>query len=112
MSEEIPLSKLYAIFAQQRHHLIPLFEAHRRDRVFIDSLLKGHHGTASADHPTNPTVARIAHACKVAWDYLWGCPSFQSILGIDISTSYWQCRWNVVRSTGPFRRSISLGLVI
>ena len=109
MSEEIPLSKLYAPFAQQRHHLIPSCEASRCDGVFIDSMLEGRHGTASADRPT---VDRIVHACKVAWDYLWGCPCLQSMQGINISTSYWQCRWNVVRSIGPFRLSIGLGFVI
>lgn len=53
------MSKLHAIPVKQRSVLTPLFASHRRDRVFIDCVLEGHHGTAIADHPTSPTVARL-----------------------------------------------------
>ena len=53
------MKKLTTIPVDERSVLQPLFKTHRRDRVFIDSVLEGHHGTAVADHPTHPTAARL-----------------------------------------------------
>ena len=60
---------IVSIDPDKRRVLMPLFANYRPQRIFLDSVLEGHSGTALTDSISDPRVARLTHP---GWAILGG----------------------------------------